>query len=67
MVGIECYLVSRDAYGATSGWGHEWNIVNIDGKCYHVDLTWNDADNELLPISYDYFNISDEKISEDHS
>ena len=24
--------------------GHAWNIVQLDGKWYHVDLTWDDKD-----------------------
>lgn len=36
-MGIENYLVTSDALN------HEWNIVYIDGKPYHVDVTWDDG------------------------
>ncbi|MFI3140732.1 MAG: fibronectin type III domain-containing protein [Clostridia bacterium] len=35
-LGIECeYVVS-------SSMGHTWNVVKLDGKWYHVDLTYDD-------------------------
>ena len=53
--------------------GHQWNIVNIDGKDYHVDVTWDDlniygggeAENGF--VSYQYFLLSDDEISVDHT
>lgn len=33
--GIECYTVTGDMDGG----GHMWNIVVLDGKSYHVDIT----------------------------
>ncbi len=37
-VGIENY------YCSSSRLNHGWNIVYINGKSYHVDVTWDDAD-----------------------
>jgi hypothetical protein len=37
VVGIESELCSSDALN------HAWNIVKIDGKFYHVDVTWDDT------------------------
>lgn len=36
---------------------HMWNMVNIDGEWYHIDLTWDDPDKEGYPefCRYDYF------------
>lgn len=42
---------------------HEWNYVRIDGNYYHVDLTWDDQDDDLY---HDYFNQTDAVIQEDH-
>ena len=47
--------------------GHVWNLVNIGGYWFNLDTTWNDP----LPdkkdvVSYDYFLISDDEISESH-
>ncbi len=40
-LGIECALVSSDALN------HAWNIVYIDGKPYHVDVTWDDPTGDI--------------------
>ena len=42
---------------------HAWNYVRIDGKYYHVDLTWNDQGENLF---HAYFNQTDKTIKEDH-
>lgn len=40
---------------------HMWNITRIDGITAHTDVTWDAAGN-----CYDYFNLSDDEILEDH-
>lgn len=42
---------------------HMWNLVSIGGNWYHLDATWDDDDEEY---SYDFFNLSDERIQADH-
>lgn len=47
---------------------HLWNLVQLDGRWYHLDCTWDDP----VPsrdgyISYKYFNLTDEQIRADHS
>ncbi|WP_274363642.1 WG repeat-containing protein [Paenibacillus thermotolerans] len=53
MAGVE----SMKAVGVirTSGIGHAWNIVKIDGKYYHLDATWDSGNDRN-----DYFLRSDE-------
>lgn len=61
------YLICGDATnsdGKTES--HMWNIVNIDGKNYHLDLTWDDYDNDSAAVSHSYFNLSDEMIKANH-
>ena len=42
-----------------------WNMVEVDGNWYHIDLTWDDP--MYMPIhTYNYFLISDDKINKDH-
>ena len=43
---------------------HIWNAVMIDGKWYHLDLTWDDPINNLGKdiLTYDYFLITDEEL-----
>lgn len=51
------------------GWqGHAWNLVEIDGKLYHIDTTWDDLtrDDGTEKIRYRYFLIDDRTMGEDH-
>ncbi len=48
---------------------HAWNIVKVDGKYYHLDVTWNDAtinDEETNRNMYDYLLLSDKQMQTDH-
>ena len=45
--------------------GHAWNIVRIDGKTYHLDVTFDMTIKNKI-IRYDYFNLSDVEIKRDH-
>lgn len=47
---------------------HAWNLVQLDGQWYHMDVTWNDP----LPdrgnkVRYDYFLKSDTQMGYDHT
>lgn len=59
--GIPCTLVSGSA---TDGASHMWNLVEIDGRGYHLDLTWDDADDRL---NHTYFNLTTEEIRLSHT
>lgn len=56
-----------------AGIEHAWNLVEIDGKWYHLDTTWNDPvfANTTKDMSdyvrYTYFLMSDAQISVDHT
>jgi len=45
--------------------GHSWNIVKINGKTYHLDVTF-DMTVKNQANRYDYFNLSDDEIKKDH-
>lgn len=36
--GVPCLFVT----GQSQGEGHAWNLVQLDGAYYHVDITWDD-------------------------
>ncbi|MFI3250068.1 MAG: transglutaminase domain-containing protein, partial [Eubacteriales bacterium] len=50
-----------------AGEDHAWNLVNVMGTWYHIDVTWDDPISTRPVLRYDYFLISDSKISADHS
>ncbi len=60
-LGIESLPVTCDPLN------HVWNLVELDGAWYHIDVTWDDAGGEsaaVFPsyISYDYFLLSGEQL-----
>lgn len=61
--GIPCEYVT----GMTTRGSHAWNIVQIGGEWYHVDVTWDDPtpDREGY-VRYKYFLKSDKAMSRDH-
>lgn len=56
--GIETEYVSSDIMT------HGWNVVKIDGKWYHVDVTWDDPLPDVPGSAHhSYFLLSDDAIS----
>jgi len=45
---------------------HMWNLLQSDGKWYHLDATFDNTLTHGGEIRYDYFNLSDEQIFKDH-
>lgn len=63
-VGIECVCIS----GTADGGGHMWNMVKVDGKWYHIDVTWDDpltSTGEQV-LRSNYFLLSDAQMLKDH-
>ena len=44
---------------------HMWNIVRLDGECYHLDVTWDMRDSHGHTV-YDFFNLNDMEMSRYH-
>lgn len=62
-LGIENYYV--DGYG--NGGQHSWNLVNLNGQYYFMDITWDDpVPNVKGTISYKYFLASADQLRKDH-
>ncbi|MCX7710312.1 MAG: stalk domain-containing protein [Clostridia bacterium] len=66
--GLYCKVITGKAENS-GGWGpHAWNIIRINGKYYHVDVTFDDPiSGEGDTLSYSYLNLTDAQISIDHS
>ncbi len=63
MAGIPCLIV----IGSAGGGDHGWNMVNLCGNWYDLDVTWDDHGSYGdHTIHYDYFDISDGQMSLDH-
>lgn len=44
---------------------HMWNMVWLEGKWYHVDVTWMDSASEMMKSGY--FLVSDNEIENTHT
>ncbi len=61
---INCEIIT----GKLNGQEHGWNIVQLDGEYYHIDVTSDDPvpdkDGQIL---YKFFNVTDKEISKTHT
>lgn len=63
---IPCKVVIGIGYGGDTE-DHAWNIVQIDNKWFHIDLTWDDPVPDTPGyIGYSYFLVPDEIMEKDH-
>lgn len=45
---------------------HAWNILQLDGRYYHLDATFDNSLGLDGVIRYDYFNLDDKQLFRDH-
>lgn len=72
--GIESRIILKDSFagdeGETQSWApHAWNLVNLDGKWYHIDATWDDpiTTNGTQVLRYDYYLKDDSYMRKTHT
>lgn len=58
--GVDCVGISGSARDEL----HMWNAVKLGDKWYNVDVTWDDQDE--IYLKYNYFNLSDDQMYQDH-
>ena len=65
----KAYIDALVVYGEADGAEHVWNMVEIEGHYYHLDVMWNDADigGDNKMRFHGYFNLNDDSIKLDHS
>lgn len=70
--GIPCIIVN----GTAAGSPHAWNIVEMYGEYYHMDVTWGDPSyyagggdekGDVPDIDYSYLGVTTAEISKNHS
>ena len=65
--GLEVRIISgKTAGGSTEG--HAWNMVKVDGKWYHIDVTWGRgewANSSEVYIKWKYFLKGDDTMGDD--
>lgn len=66
---IPCVIIT----GMAKGGPHAWNLLQLEGEWYYVDVTWgnskyhDDEENDVKYVEYDYLNITTEEMMQDHS
>ena len=67
-VDVRCIVVTGESVKNGKRVPHAWNMVNIDGQPYHLDVTWDigGIGSSFKRIPYDYYNLSDQLIIKEH-
>ncbi len=60
------YIVGEGYNGSSYG-SHAWNMVNLGGYWFNLDVTWDDPLPDVKGrVLYDYYMINDEELKKDH-
>lgn len=64
MAGLDVSIIT----GTTNNVNHMWNLINLDGEYYHVDVTSDDPAPDVPNRErYNYLNVSDSIMSQTHA
>ena len=70
LAGIQSIVVKGELNNGSSTESHAWNMVELDGKYYHIDVTSDDPvmnGGSTQVLEFTYFNLSDSQIKIDHA
>ncbi|MBO1306310.1 hypothetical protein JZO70_09070 [Enterococcus sp. 669A] len=65
--GLSCIILRGKAKNSASAENHLWNIVKLNGKCYHIDVTWDSSFAIEEALNRACFNLTDQDIARDHT
>lgn len=66
-LGIWCVIAVSEANPEKQiKYRHAWNVIKIEGKYYHLDVTFDNSLGRYGQARYDYVNLSDSQIFRDH-
>lgn len=67
-VDVKCIVATGESNRNHQYEKHAWNIVEVEQNPYHLDVTWDigASDRKNGTIAYDYFNLTDKLIVQDH-
>lgn len=58
----------KTVYAGYAGEAHAWNLLQLDGEYYNMDVTWDyPIGNPATTYYHDYFNVTDQQLSRDHT
>lgn len=61
-------IPNRIIEGRAGGQLHAWNLVQLDGKWYHMDTTWDDpTPDRPNEVSTTYYMLTDTEMRQDHA
>lgn len=68
MAGFRAFTVSGSAASpGEEAVAHAWNVIEVDGSWYFMDVTFNDMEHERFDHHYVYFNIGSNLMQYSHS
>ena len=66
-VGLPCMIAISDRDRANGEkYLHAWNVITLNGRCYHMDATFDNTLSKNGVKRYDYYNLDDKRIFRDH-
>lgn len=64
-ISVRCIQGIADTGNGSSG-NHLWNVVELGGKWYNIDVTWDDQNANGSGIRYDYFMKNNAVFNRNH-